>query len=114
MGGVEIFSDFGVTERDGIGVLPTRPFVPFPSPAALLTDSTSATDVLGYYVTESLRGQVARYSCGIPFSVGYDIEAGDIVSIHPRWESAAVKCRVVQVVFSFDSAEVNIVLESVT
>ena len=85
-----------------------------PIPFVLLTDSTSATDVLGYYVTESLRGQVARYSCGIPFSVGYDIEAGDIVSIHPRWESAAVKCRVVQVVFSFDSAEVNIVLESVT
>lgn len=85
-----------------------------PVPFVLLTDSTSATDVLGYYVTESLRGQVARYSCGIPFSVGYDIEAGDIVSIHPRWESAAVKCRVVQVVFSFDSAEVNIVLESVT
>jgi hypothetical protein len=85
-----------------------------PIPFVLLTDATSATDVLGYYVTESLRGQVARYSCGIPFSVGYDIEAGDIVSIHPRWESAAVKCRVVQVVFSFDSAEVNIVLESVT
>lgn len=85
-----------------------------PIPFVLLTDSTSATDVLGYYVNESLRGQVARYSCGIPFSIGYDIEAGDIVSIHPRWESAAVKCRVVQVVFSFDSAEVNIVLESVT
>lgn len=85
-----------------------------PIPFVLLTDATSATDVLGYYVNESLRGQVARYSCGIPFSIGYDIEAGDIVSIHPRWESAAVKCRVVQVVFSFDSAEVNIVLESVT
>jgi len=85
-----------------------------PIPFVLLTDATSATDVLGYYVTESLRGQVARYSCGIPFSLGYDIEAGDIVSIHPGWESAAVKCRVVQVVFSFDSAEVNIVLESVT
>ena len=85
-----------------------------PLPLAMITDATSAEDVVGYYATESLRGQVARYTCLVPYSVGYDLEAGDIVSIQPRWEAAPVKVRLLQIVFNFDENAVGLVLEQVT
>tara|TARA_R110002096_G_scaffold62568_1_gene154512 strand:- start:431 stop:673 length:243 start_codon:yes stop_codon:yes gene_type:complete len=80
----------------------------------MINDATSAEDVVGYYATESLRGQVARYTCLVPYSVGYDLEAGDIVSIQPRWEAAPVKVRLLQIVFNFDENAVGLVLEQVT
>jgi len=85
-----------------------------PLPFIMLTDSTSAIDVLGYYVNESLRGQVAKYSCLVAFDLGFDLEAGDIVTIQPRWESSVVKTRVLRTVFSFDEHGVGLVLEEVT
>jgi hypothetical protein len=92
---------FGIRESDVI-------------PLGLLADSTSAIDVLGYYAAESLRGQVSRYSAVIPWWLGYDLEPGDIVSIQPRWETGAIKCRVLRVVFDFDRNGVGVNLEAVT
>ena len=83
-------------------------------PIPMIRDETTALDVTAYYVNESLRGQVARYSCLVPYWIGYDLEPGDIVSIQPSWETTAVKVRVVRVVFSFDSHGIGLVLESVT
>jgi hypothetical protein len=83
-------------------------------PLTLLNDSVSAVDVMGYYATESLRGQVSRYSAVLPWWIGYDLEPGDIVSIQPRWETAAVKCRVLRVVFDFERNGVGVNLEAVT
>lgn len=83
-------------------------------PIPMIRDETTALDVTAYYVKESLRGQVARYSCLVPYWIGYDLEAGDIVSIQPGWEPSPVKVRVVRVVFSFDSHGIGLVLESVT
>ena len=83
-------------------------------PIPMIRDQTTILDVTGYYVTESLRGQVARYSCVVPYWIGYDLEPGDIVSIQPNWESSAVKVRVVRLVFSFDNHGIGLVLESVT
>tara|TARA_R110002126_G_scaffold103625_5_gene236677 strand:- start:1288 stop:3099 length:1812 start_codon:yes stop_codon:yes gene_type:complete len=83
-------------------------------PIPMIRDQTTILDVTGYYVNESLRGQVARYSCVVPYWIGYDLEPGDIVSIQPSWESSSVKVRVVRLVFSFDNHGIGLVLESVT
>ena len=97
------------TSQSELGVRRTLPI-----PLTMINDATSAEDVVGYYATESLRGQVARYTCLVPYSVGYDLEAGDIVSIQPRWEAAPVKVRLLQIVFNFDENAVGLVLEQVT
>lgn len=83
-------------------------------PIAMIRDEASALDVTGYYVKESLRGQVERYSCVVPYWLGYDLEPGDIVSILPAWETANQKVRILRVVFDFDRNAVGLVLESVT
>lgn len=90
------------------GILETA-VVPF----ALLNDATSVLDVMGYYASAALDGQVVRYSCEVPYFIGYDLEPGDIVSIRPRWETADVKCRVTRVVFDFDRNAVGLNLENV-
>lgn len=97
------------TSQEELGVRRTLPI-----PLEMVIDETSASDVVGYYATESLRGQVARYTCLVPYSIGYDLEAGDIVSIQPRWETAPVKVRLLQIVFNFDENAIGLVLEQVT
>jgi hypothetical protein len=94
-------SDFG--KRDSIEI-----------PFQMIDDSTVAIDVLGYYATESLRGQVGRYSLKVPWWLGYALEAGDIVSILPPWETTAQKVRVTHTVFNFSENGVGLNVESVT
>ena len=91
-------ADFG--KRDSIDI-----------PFTMISDDDAAIDVLGYYATESMRGQVQRLTCVVPFALGYDLEPGDIVSILPPWESSALKVRVLAVVFSWDQNGVGLVLE---
>ena len=83
-------------------------------PIEMIRDEASLLEVTGYYVNESLRGQVERYTCVVPYWIGYDLEPGDIVSIRPAWESADVKVRVCRTVFNFDANGIGLVLESVT
>jgi hypothetical protein len=84
-----------------------------PIPFPMLSDEASVIEVFAYYINESLRGPVDRFSCMVPYWLGYDLEAGDIVAIRPVWETSNLKCRVVAVAFDFDLNGVGLNLEQV-
>lgn len=80
-------------------------------PFQMVDDEDVIKDVLGYYAKEAMRAPVARFSCIVPYWIGYGLEAGDVVSIQPPWEASAVKCRVTQTVFNFDENGIGLNLE---
>jgi len=82
-------------------------------PFDLLADEASVIEVFGYYVRDVLNTKAVSYSCVVPFSIGYDLEPGDIVDILPRWKSSAVKVRVTGTTFDFDVQAVGLNLQEV-
>ncbi len=79
----------------------------------LLTVEPQMARVWGYYVHEALRGHAQRFSCVVSYREGYDLEAGDVVSLTPRWASAPIKARVIGVVFNPQRPEITLRLEEV-
>ena len=78
-----------------------------------VADVAVARRVVGYYVAEALRGQALRLSVRVTHRLGYDLEAGDIVSIQPRWAAAVLKMRIVRVAFDPESPMVGLSMEEV-
>ena len=93
-------TDYGIRPSDAV-------------PFDLLNDEASVIEVFGYYVRDALNTKAVRYSCVVPFSLGYDLEPGDIVDILPRWEASAVKVRVTGTSFDFDIQAVGLNLQEV-
>ena len=84
-----------------------------PLPFTLLDDSVSTIEVFAYYVAEALRSTALRFSMRVSYPMGYDLEAGDIVDFVPPWQAGVIKCRVLSVVFPFDSPSIDLGLEEV-
>jgi hypothetical protein len=69
-------------------------------PMALKCSQQEATaeEIAGYYCHERIRVPARLFAVReVPWWEGYALEVGDIMTITPPWESAGVKCRIIEV-----------------
>jgi hypothetical protein len=55
-------------------------------------------DVAGYYAHELIRGAALFALKDVPWWAAFAVQVGDILEVTPPWASAAIKCRVIEIV----------------
>lgn len=87
-----------------------------PQEFRMIGDLASLVEVWAYYVKEAIRfprTNGRRFSLVVPFSDGWDLEPGDIVTIATPWDGSSVKCRITRTAFPPDAPGIGLSLEQV-
>ncbi len=79
-----------------------------PRALALIADQTTAINVAGYYVSESLRIAPLYVISGVAWWEAYGLEIGDIITVTPPWEVAARTCRIIEYTKDFNTEQIEI------